>query len=156
MKVEEAAGNNLLAQIKAQSDHRKQVLWQIIAPLGGAVLIFLLLAILVVISGPGYAPANQWASVSLITLILPCLVVGLVLLVMVSLLAFAAFWLTQKLPGFSAQVRGYLFLAVGYIHQAADIAVRPVLIINTWLAGIEKFLNFFKGKSDPTARNEEK
>jgi hypothetical protein len=121
--------------------HQHQIVTQIWLPLAAGILIFLGLAVLAVISTSANGGEEvKFASISLIILLLPALVVALFLIVLFAILIFGVYKLTSILPRYSLLARGYVFLASDYIQLWAARAMQPILAIRAWMAAAAKFL----------------
>jgi hypothetical protein len=119
-----------------QAAHRKQMIWQVYVPL------FVCIAALITgtvfaVSG-GAEQTGQWASVSIIFLILPALTAGMVGLLINGLMIYGLARLLKVVPPFSVKVQK---LFAGISSKTTDIsnkAVSPIIGISGWSAGAHR------------------
>lgn len=114
--------------------HRREVLLQITLPLVIGVIIVLVLAVLAALGAPGNV--SRWADVSLIWLIIPMLLVALIFLVVFGGLAFGVFYLIRLIPGYARQVQDFFTLVGAKVKQGSDMAVEPVLRVQSFIASL--------------------
>jgi len=118
--------------------HQREVFWQITLPLVLGVLVILALAGLTIAAGIGLSPATStWASISLIWLILPGLIIVLVLIVFLSSVIYGIIRLEQVLPVYARQVQDFFYLVQRKIRQGADRVVQPVIKVSEWWEGLQ-------------------
>lgn len=119
-----------------QSQHRQQAFWQIWAPLLLAVLVIIGLAVLAASATLGNAQmGTHWAGVSLIFMILPLMLIGLITFAILGLLIFAIFKGSQALPIYTLQIQLFLQRVSAAARRWADKSVEPLLAIQSWQAG---------------------
>jgi hypothetical protein len=110
--------------------HRRQVTWQIIAPvivaslliIGGTVLVGLAAA-----RGP--AAIDRWAAISTIWLLIPVLFAGLLLLVILAALAYLTGLAADFIPPYSRKAQVFVSQVEAGVQRGAAIAYRPKLIL---------------------------
>lgn len=118
--------------------HQREVFWQITLPLVLGVLVILALAGLTIAAGIGLSDATStWASISLIWLILPGLIIVLVLIVFLSSVIYGIIRLAQVLPVYARQVQDFFYLVQIKIRQGADRVVQPVIKVSEWWEGLQ-------------------
>jgi len=105
--------------------HRKEVMWQILAPVLIGAVIVLALAILA-ITGTD-AQVSKGADVSVIWLITPMLIITLIFLVLLGALIYAVMSLLGILPGYARLVQDYFNAVRVQVGIVSDKAVEPVL-----------------------------
>jgi hypothetical protein len=127
-----------------QTGHQKQILWQVWIPLIAGILIVMVLAVLVVLTGVGGGEENgRLAGISLILMLIPTLVVCLLITIILGLLIFGVYKLTVILPVYSFKAFMYVVLASDYIKIWADRIVQPILIIREGFASLYRILDMF-------------
>lgn len=118
--------------------HRREVLWQITVPLIIGIILVLALAVFITVvsyTGNGSA-ASLWADISLIWLIIPAFIGGLILLVLLAGLAYGIYWLVQNLPTWALQAQNIIVTVGVNVRKATDLAVEPVLRVEGAVAGL--------------------
>jgi hypothetical protein len=111
-----------------QRKHRKEVLWQITAPLVVGVL-------LVVAAGTGVAyggatntvQVDRLASVSIIWMIIPTMVVALIFLVITAGLAYGLMRLNGILPVYTRRLQDVFVIIHTRVKRVADAVVEPII-----------------------------
>jgi hypothetical protein len=116
---------------------RRDVIWQMGLPLGLAVLAGIVLGVLVSLPG-GAATRSAWADVSLIFLIIPTVLAGLIVLALVLGLCFAAYYGLRELPYLFRIVQDYAAQASAVVKTGADKASGVVLSIRSFGAGVSR------------------
>ena len=130
---------------KIAADHRKQILWQIWVPLGGVALVILALAVLASVStAQGSELPTRWSQISTIFLIIPLLGLGLVILLLVSALAYGVIRLIPILPVYSKKARMFLNMVSQQVRLRSDQAVAPILTVKSTAASWSSFWGHFK------------
>jgi hypothetical protein len=122
---------------KTHAAHRREELWQIFLPLVLGIL--LILAALGAIIFSAIQPVNElgrWASVSLVWLIMPALVIAFIILVIVSGLIYAVSFLMGKLPHAALVVQLFIEQVKGKAGQVLNTVAEPILRINSIWAAI--------------------
>jgi len=117
--------------------HRQEVLWQITLPLALGVLLVLAAGAGVVYAAASQTgPVDRWASVSIIWLILPTMVLTFIILVATAGLAYGAIWLIGALPKYTRQIQDIFILIDAQVTKAADASVEPALRAQSIMAGL--------------------
>ena len=114
---------------------RRDVIWQIGLPIGLALAAGITLGVLVSIPG-GAATRSAWADVSLMLLIVPIVVVGLILLALIAGLVFAAYYGLRELPFVFRIAQDYAARAAGYVKTGAGKASGVILSIRAFTTGV--------------------
>jgi predicted PurR-regulated permease PerM len=110
------------------AEHRRETFRQIYLPLIiGIVLALVVFAAIIILATRSLENLNRWASVSIIWMIIPSLLIALILMVVVLGLLFAISRLLGILPGYSKIVQSYFNQAEGVVSNITDQAVEPVL-----------------------------
>jgi hypothetical protein len=116
---------------------RRDVIWQIALPLGLASLIVLVIAVLLI--APVGAPVRSvWADISLIFLIIPTGLFGLVAFALVAGLAYGLYWLLRELPYYAKIVQDFVALATYRVNTVAGKISDVILSIRSFWAGVRK------------------
>ena len=104
--------------------HRREVRWQVTLPFILGLLACLALSVLTFFAG---APASsKLADVSLIWLILPWLLVGLITFAILGGLLYAVIAIIRVLPRYTRQVQVLFDKLHGMVRKAGDAAVEPI------------------------------
>ena len=120
---------------EAEQKHRREVLLQITLPLVIFVLIILALAVFAATGAPGNV--SRWASVSLIWLLIPLILIAFIFLIILGGLAFGVTRLTGVLPGYAHQAQD-LFDRIGeLVKQGSDKIVEPFLRAQSFIASAQ-------------------
>lgn len=120
--------------------HRKQVMQKIILPVVLSALV--LVGIVVWVSYATFSQGGdvgRWAAISTIWVIIPMLLGGLVVLAILGGLIYGMAKLLGALPYYTGIAQDYVIIARGYIMRAADMAVKPILAVNSWLETMKTF-----------------
>lgn len=121
--------------------HRKQLMQHIILPILLSALAFV--GMIVWISLATFrqgGDVGRWAAISTIWVIIPMLIAGLVVLAILLGLIYLMARALGVLPHYTAIAQDYVFKARGYIVRGADMAVKPILALNSWLESAKAFL----------------
>lgn len=105
--------------------HRHEVFWQITIPVTIAGVIVLGLAGLTATVSSG--TASQMADASLITLIVPMLIFGLITLVMMGFMVYGVVKLIHALPGLMLRVHYFLLNVQLKVTRIDNALVKPVI-----------------------------
>jgi hypothetical protein len=116
------------------AEHRRETFRQIILPfIIGVVLVLLVVAGIIIFATHSLDNLNRWASVSIIWMIIPSVIIAMILFVVTLGLLFAITRLLGILPGYSKIVQGYFSQAEGVVSNITDRAVEPFLRLrSTW------------------------
>ena len=110
------------------AEHRRETFQQIILPfIIGVVLVLVVVAAIIIVATHSLENLDRWASVSIIWLIIPSLLIALILLVVVVGLLFGITRLLGILPGYSKIARSYFIQAETVVGRVTDQAVEPFL-----------------------------
>lgn len=116
---------------------RRDVAWQIALPLGLAGLVVLVLAALLIL--PVGAPVRSvWADLSLIFLIIPTALMGLILLALLAAVVYGLVIVLRELPYYAKQAQDFVALATYRISGAATKVSNVILSIRSFWAGVRK------------------
>ncbi|MBC7877236.1 MAG: hypothetical protein H7Y59_08715 [Anaerolineales bacterium] len=120
--------------------HRKQRLAQIILPVVLSALLFI--GMIVLISSATFnsgGDVGRWAAISTMWIVIPVMLAGLILLALLGGLIYLMILALGALPHYTGLTQDYVHKAQGYIIRTADMAVKPVIVINGYLENIIAF-----------------
>jgi uncharacterized BrkB/YihY/UPF0761 family membrane protein len=110
------------------TEHRRETIRQIILPfIIGIVLVLLVVAAIIIFAAHSLENLNRWASISIIWMIIPSLLIALILFVVVLGLLFGITRLLGILPSYSKIARSYFIQAETVVSHITDQAVEPIL-----------------------------
>lgn len=113
--------------------HRREVLIQITIPLVVGVVILIALMVLAALSS---APtASRWGDISLIWLIIPTMLFGMILLILTAAVAYGVVRLIQVVPGLFRKLQDLLNTVGAMVRMIDDKLVEPSLRIHSFWAG---------------------
>jgi hypothetical protein len=112
---------------QTQARHKREVLWQIILPLILGIILFLGASVLVTLGASG--EVSRWAEATLVWLIVPWLVVSIVAIAALVGLVYGVVKLIQVVPFAFFRLNNFIHRVQGFVSQAEDKAVEPVLKI---------------------------
>lgn len=120
--------------------HRRQFARQILLPivLSALVLVGMIVWISVATFQQG-GDVGRWAAISTIWVIIPMLIGGLILLAILGGLIYLLARALSALPYYTGIAQDYVFKARAMILRGADMAVKPILALNSWLETIKAF-----------------
>lgn len=119
------------------SNHRKQVFWQIVFPIILAVLVFLLIALSLTLPGFSDAVQNErFANISTVLLLLPVLFTLVLFLLIFSMLIWGIYKITVLIPVYSQKLLNMMTLVSDSIRYWTDAITSPILSIKSWLSVI--------------------
>jgi hypothetical protein len=122
---------------KTQAAHRRDVLWQITLPLlAGVLLILVAVGAIIFSTLQPVTDVGRWASVSLMWLILPALFFSLLFLAVLAGLVYAISFLLHLIPHYALLVQLFIERVKNKASQLLNLAVEPVLRINSIWAAI--------------------
>jgi len=124
----------LQRNILTQRLHKKQVLWQIILPLCIGIPVLFTLGILTIFSGS--ETVSHWADISLIFLLIPLMLMGLVISALIVGLIIGISRLMQYIPTYAHLVQQFAFLVKGRVLQRCNISVEPILFVRSTIPAI--------------------
>lgn len=120
--------------------HRRQVMRQVVLPvvLSALALVGMIVWVSIATFEQG-GDVGRWAAVSIIWVIIPTLLGGLVVLAILGGLIYGMARLLKALPYYTGIAQDYVVLARGYIVRGADMAVKPIVALNGWLQTAKAF-----------------
>ncbi len=121
------------------AEHRRETFRQIILPfIIGIGLVLLVVAAIIIFAAHSLENLNRWASVSIIWMIIPSMIIALLLMVVTLGLLFAISRLLGILPGYSIIVQSYFIQAETTVGHITDQAVEPILRLRSAWAVIHR------------------
>ena len=120
--------------------HRKQVIRQVILPVVISALLIIGLIVLIC-----FATFNQggdvgrWAAISTIWIVIPILIAGLLVLAVLGGLIYLMALALGALPKYTGMAQDYVHIARGYIIRGADMAVKPIIVLEGFVENIKAF-----------------
>jgi hypothetical protein len=114
--------------------HQRQVLWQVYVPIGVAVLIVVLLAVLV--TATSSPQVQRLSDISTIFLILPTAAVTLLVLVILAALVYLTARILIVLPSYARLVQITLERFTTFLNNLADSSTKPVVGVGSAWAGL--------------------
>ena len=137
--------------VSRPAEKRDSWVW-IYLPLVIGILVFVGIGLLVVRAG--FGSARVWADTSLIFMLLPMLILGLVLLVLFGSMIYGIVKLITKIPEWFTIIRRFFWQAENAVQRTGDIAVRPFTVMkSSWAALKESYswlvsiARIFKGET---------
>ncbi len=110
--------------------HRRQVTWQILAPVILAVLLAVAATVLVSLAAAhGTGDIARWAAISTIWLVIPVLFVGLVVLLILVAIAYVMGLAADFIPPYTRQAQVFVSQVEAGVRRAAAVAYRPSSIL---------------------------
>ena len=119
-----------------QRKHRQEVLWQISIPLAAGMLLVLAAGAGVIFASAAGGAVDRWASISLIWLIIPTMILTLLLIVVTAALAYGLIRLIGVLPGYSRRLQDIFVMINARLRKIADAAVEPALRVHSFTASL--------------------
>ena len=126
--------------------HRQQSFWQIKFPMIVGVILLLLSALCVVLASvTGRGDISTWADISLIWLITPMLLLGLIAFAATAAMIYMLMQLLPILPRYSRLVLNYINKFGIQVGKVADASVEPFLRVRSLSASIRAFKRSLRG-----------
>lgn len=114
--------------------HRRQTWIQILLPMIVGAIVILVLAVLVAL---GTNPdVTRWMSISVIFLILPTVLIGLIVLALFGLGIYLTALLLRKTPLYTRLVQIYIDRLNEAIKNISDKAAQPIVRVDSAVAGV--------------------
>jgi uncharacterized membrane protein SirB2 len=122
---------------KTHALHRREVFWQITVPLVVGILVLLAgVGAIVFFTIQPVTDVGRWASVSLIWLILPSLIIALLFLALLAGLIYLVSFMSHRIPHYTLIIQLYVQQAKDKIGQLLNLSTEPILRINSLWAAI--------------------
>ena len=129
--------------------HRRETMWQITVPLVISILFLLTMAVLAGVATP--AQASQWADISMIWLIAPTYIVGLITLLILAASIYAIVRLIMVLPIYTFRALNWLNDFGSRVKMLGNKAVAPILRAQSFMASAQELGRILRGKSGSTS-----
>lgn len=121
--------------------HRKQRNRQIILPVILTALLFVGMIVLISLATfKQEGDVGRWAAISTIWIVIPIMIAGLIFLAILAGLIYLMARALGVLPYYTGIAQDYVYKARGHIMRGADLAVKPIFILNGWIENIKAFL----------------
>jgi hypothetical protein len=118
-----------------ERDHRRQVFWQVWAPFGASILVFVALGALIVLSAAKGSPdLTRWSNMSAMWIILLLVPPGFLLLVLLAAFIYLISRLLRILPVYAHLAQAYTAYFAALVRYWLDRLVKPVLAVNGFFA----------------------
>lgn len=117
--------------------HRRQMIWQVWAPLFVSIIIVLGLAFLAIAGAAVGSPqVERWASISAVLVIIPWLIIGLIIFAIIGGVAYGVFWLLERMPGWLLTAQLFMVQTALTVRRIADVVAKPVMSVNIFSAQV--------------------
>jgi hypothetical protein len=121
--------------------HKREVFLQIILPiLIGSIILIALVVGVIYAGATGNGQVSRWADISLVWLLLPGILSALFLLVFLTILTIGLTRLLHVFPIYAYRMQLLIFKFETSVTKATDMAVEPVLKINSFVASARRLL----------------
>lgn len=129
-----------LERSQSSSRHRRQVFWQIVLPVvlaaAGGIFLIVILSLGTI---NGSTASAQWASIAIIWMIIPFLVLGLLAGLGLAAMIYLIARLTHKLPTFTHLVHTYLQIIEIRTKILLNKVAQPQISLLSRLAAVKSF-----------------
>ncbi len=125
--------------------HRKEMTWQIIAPI--VVTFLVLIALIVLISLATFrnnGDVARWAAISEIWIVIPIMIGLLIFITLLAGLVYLLAKLLHIMPRYTGLAQDYVYVAEIYIKRALDAVVKQVIDLQGAVASIQRFFEKLK------------
>ena len=120
--------------------HRKQMTYQIILPVAlTALLMTALIALISIATFRDGGDVGRWAAISTIWIVIPVMLMGLIVLIVLIGIIYLMGRALRLIPHYTGLLQNYVNKARHYVSRAADLAVKPVILLEGWAATIQAF-----------------
>ena len=123
---------------------RRDTIWQILTPLAVGVVVVIVALVLVILPG-GAAVRSPFAAVSLMLLIVPTVILGVLVLALVLGLNYGVWLGITRLPPYFKIAQDWVALVADRIQHGADSVSKVILKIRSTLAGVKRAANGVRG-----------
>ncbi len=119
-------------------EHRRQMLWQIWAPLALGLLIFFALMVLTLIGAARQSSlVEKWGNLSAIYLLIPVLFIALIVLAILGGCIYGLMKLLKNMPGWMLTARIQILRVALLLRRGMDAVTKPVFVVNETMARAE-------------------
>ncbi len=138
----------------AEKNHKKELLWQILIPVFLCILVAIGIGVLTIFTSLNDPALNQkWAQISLIFLILPLLVLGLILLIVIIFTNRIITKTHRALPPQFIKLDHLVNSIKGFTGTSIDKITTPLITYQSTKAGIVRLVELaFHLRSNPKDR----
>jgi len=120
--------------------HRKQLAWQILLPIVLTAILFIAMIVLVNIATfRDNGDVGRWAAVSTIWIVIPIMIASLLFLAVLIGIIYLIARLLAIAPTYTGQAQDFVYRISGYVKRGANVAVKPVIFLDSIGAGIKAF-----------------
>ncbi len=117
--------------------HQRQRFWQIVLPVGAAVLLMAVVLALVILTasrGDPNAQVSVWADTSTILLLLPVILAAVLAAVVLFGLVYLLARLLNVLPRYTITVQAFTGAAAEKVRTVSDAIARPIIALRGYQA----------------------
>jgi hypothetical protein len=115
--------------------HKQETFRQVILPTVIGLIVIIAMTVAVIYAGfSGNAQLSRWADISLVWVLLPAMMFSLLFLVLLVGLTIGVTKLLYVIPIYTYRLQLLIRNAQTRINKATDLAVEPVLRVNSFLA----------------------
>lgn len=141
------SAKRLLDNLSPAAQHRRQMRWQIWAPLIASIVVFFGLVILTIIGAVGgSSQVSRWANLSSVWVIAPVLLAGLIFLAIFVLCIYGMSKLLKRVPGWMVRLQMGIEQVALFARRAADAAAQPVMATSGVKASAQALWQKLRGK----------
>jgi hypothetical protein len=124
--------------------HRKQVWAQVLLPMFLAVLLFLAVTYLLILTTfQQNGDVGRWAAISTIWLVLPVLGAGLALLIILGALIYVLSYISTLIPVYTYQAQRFVYRVNAIMRRIDEMARKPALLIQQ----VSKFVRAYLARA---------
>jgi FtsH-binding integral membrane protein len=121
---------------KPETDHRRQMLWQVWLPFGiGLLAILTICVLMVLLAVNGNSSLTRWSDISLIWLVALVFMPGMLVLVILAGGIYLLARLLRILPVYTHLVQAYAAYAAAWLHLKQDALMQPVIKVQSTYTG---------------------
>ncbi len=129
------------------TQHRRQMRWQVWAPLIASIVVFVALVTLTIIGAVGgSSQVSRWANLSSVWIITPVLLSGLIFLVIFAACIYGMSKLLKHVPGWMLRLQMAIEQVALIARRAADAAAQPVMATSSVKASAQALWRKILGK----------
>jgi hypothetical protein len=135
------ANHPLFKETPSYKIHKRQLTWQILMPM---FLIILAMGVACIFITTGrIGQARLLADISVIWLLAPLMIFGLLLFVLLVGLIFALAQALKLIPGYSIRAQQLFYRLKRGIKRAADLSVAPLFWVKSAAAALSRLTRFY-------------
>ena len=121
--------------------HRQQVVWQIILPIVLGALVLIGAAILLGMSAmQGQADLARMAAISVIWLIVPLMVLGVIVFIVLAVMAYLINRGAELIPNYTGRLQDFAYRLEGAVRRFTRAAVRPVTFLDDLTSRLKGYI----------------